>query len=196
MSPAFVLEPTYRRLKRSLMDGLWPMGAKLEAVKLAGDFGVSMTPVRDSLNQLVGEGLVDFTPGEGFRVPMLTERDLRELLDVSRTLLEHAINADIAYVWRGDGTAAEDYAGRLTTALIRLAYLSGNTVLIRLTERIGERLHVVRNQEEMVIPEANSLLIGIEQSLELAGADRQKAISRYHERCRHHVPELIAAICR
>ncbi len=90
MSPAHVLEPTYRRLKRALMEGLWPGGAKLEAMRLAEDFGVSMTPVRDSLNQLVGEGLVDLTPGEGFRVPSLTEQRLRDLLDVNAVLLETA----------------------------------------------------------------------------------------------------------
>ena len=90
MSPAHVLEPTYRRLKRALMEGIWPGGAKLEAMRLAEDFGVSMTPVRDSLNQLVGEGLVDLTPGEGFRVPPLTEQRLRDLLDVNAVLLETA----------------------------------------------------------------------------------------------------------
>mgnify|MGYP002781549485 CR=1 FL=1 len=35
MSPAHVLEPTYRRLKRALMAGTWPPGAKLEALRLA-----------------------------------------------------------------------------------------------------------------------------------------------------------------
>ncbi|MDF1836078.1 MAG: GntR family transcriptional regulator [Alteraurantiacibacter sp. bin_em_oilr2.035] len=46
MSPAHVLEPTYRRLKRALMEGTWPIGQKLEAMRLADEFGVSMTPVR------------------------------------------------------------------------------------------------------------------------------------------------------
>jgi uncharacterized protein YeaC (DUF1315 family) len=39
MSPAHVLEPTYRRLKRALMEGTWPDGAKLEAMRLADDSG-------------------------------------------------------------------------------------------------------------------------------------------------------------
>ena len=80
MSPAHVLEPTYRRLKDALLKGRFRAGTKLEAMRLADDFGVSMTPVRDSLNQLVGEGLVDLTPGEGFRVPLLTEQALRDIM--------------------------------------------------------------------------------------------------------------------
>ncbi|MAB44245.1 MAG: transcriptional regulator, partial [Sphingomonadaceae bacterium] len=94
MSPAHVLEPTYRRLKDALLEGRFRAGTKLEAMRLADDFGVSMTPVRDSLNQLVGEGLVDLTPGEGFRVPLLTEQALRDILQVNALLLEQAPDND------------------------------------------------------------------------------------------------------
>ena len=65
MSPAHVLVPTCKKLKRMLMEGVWPPGEKLEALRLADELGVSMTPVRDCLNRLVGERLVDMKPGEG-----------------------------------------------------------------------------------------------------------------------------------
>jgi hypothetical protein len=41
MSPAHVLEPTCRRLKRMLMEGVWPQGEKLEALRLADDLGLA-----------------------------------------------------------------------------------------------------------------------------------------------------------
>ena len=54
MSPAYVLEPTYDTLRRRLFAGVWPSGQRLEAARLATELGVSMTPVRDSLNRLAG----------------------------------------------------------------------------------------------------------------------------------------------
>jgi DNA-binding GntR family transcriptional regulator len=65
MSPAHVLEPTYQNLKQGLMEGNWRRGERLKALRLADEIGVSMTPVRDCLNRLVGEGLVDMQPGDG-----------------------------------------------------------------------------------------------------------------------------------
>src|SRR3546814_2577536 len=77
MSPAYVLEPTYDTLRRRLFAGVWPSGQRLEAARLATELGVSMTPVRDSLNRLAGERLVHSSPGEGFQVPLLSETELR-----------------------------------------------------------------------------------------------------------------------
>ena len=164
MSPAHVLEPTYRRLKRALMEGTWPNGAKLEAMRLADDFGVSMTPVRDSLNQLVGEGLVDLTPGEGFRVPVLTEQALRDILEVNAVLLEAAIRGE----WRlpgGSDTVASmnGYAHRLAGAFSALARGSGNRLLVDAIDWISERLHTVRLREPQVLPDSRHLLERIEE---------------------------------
>src|SRR3546814_12685064 len=67
-SDLYVLEPTYDTLRRRLFAGVWPSGQRLEAARLATELGVSMTPVRDSLNRLAGERLVHSSPGEGFQV--------------------------------------------------------------------------------------------------------------------------------
>ncbi|MGD9812804.1 MAG: GntR family transcriptional regulator, partial [Sphingobium sp.] len=76
MSPAHVLEPTYDTLRRRLLAGVWPSGQRLEAARLAKELGVSITPVRDSLNRLAGERLVHASRGEGYQVPLLDETEL------------------------------------------------------------------------------------------------------------------------
>ena len=55
MSPAHVFEPTYEAIKRRLMGGIWPTGARIEAARFAYELGGSLTPVRDSLFRLDGE---------------------------------------------------------------------------------------------------------------------------------------------
>ena len=195
MSPAHVLEPTYRRLKRALMEGLWPGGAKLEAMRLADDFGVRMTPVRDSLNQLVGEGLVDLTPGEGFRVPPLSEQRLRDLLDVNSVLLKTANTSN----WRlptedGPTFTGNEYADRLAAAFSLLATGSGNRVLADIVDRISERLHPLRSFEPEVLPEASDTLREIEASLQTSRGQRLRILRRYHRQVGDCVPKLTSCL--
>src|ERR1700761_6944712 len=59
MSPSHILEPTYRAIKQRLMCGEWPAGFRLDTARIATDLGVSTSPVRDSLNRLAGECMVD-----------------------------------------------------------------------------------------------------------------------------------------
>src|SRR5690606_41883406 len=93
MSPAHVLEPPCKKLQRMLMEGVWAPGEKLEALRLADELGVSMTPIRDCLNRLVGERLVNMNPGEGYRVPRLSEKAYRDMLCVNAALLEISLVA-------------------------------------------------------------------------------------------------------
>lgn len=197
MSPAHVLEPTYRRLKRAITDGTWPGGTKLEAQRLADEYGVSMTPVRDSLNQLAGEGLVDLTPGEGFRVAALTEKGLRDMLDVNAMLLEQA-NPPRSAPPSGPPEMERDagYALRLATAFSVLASGTDNRFLVRLVEHVNDRVQAVRQIEPEIISNAHEMLAEIEASLVSPGAKRRAIIASYHRQCRVVVPQLIARLHR
>ena len=116
MSPAHVIEPACKKLKQMLMQGVWPPGEKLEALRLADELGISMTPVRDCLNRLVGERLVDMTHGEGYRVPRLSEKTLRDMLAVNVALLELAL-VDPSEEWIDGEYKSENstYAHRLSS---------------------------------------------------------------------------------
>jgi len=61
----------------------------------ASDLGVSATPVREALFDLAGTGIVELVRNRGFRVPILTERDLDDLLEL-RLLLERPAIVGIA----------------------------------------------------------------------------------------------------
>lgn len=195
MSPAHVLEPTYRRLKRALMDGTWPAGSKLEAMRLADDFGVSMTPVRDCLNQLVGEGLVDLTPGEGFRVPRMTEQELRDILNVNAALLEVAINSDCRSLSPASAlVTGNEYSDRVAMAFSSLAAGTGNGFLVNLVQRISERVHRVRSHEPEVLSGAEQALAQIEASLGGSRVKRHEAFRHYHLECLEKVSQLIRCL--
>ena len=91
MSPLQAMERSYRALKGQLRDGVHLPGHRLEANRIADDLGVSMTPVRDALNRLAGERLVEASSGEGFHVPRLSEGELRDLYEWHSALIIMAV---------------------------------------------------------------------------------------------------------
>lgn len=194
MSPAHVHEPTYRRLKGAILKGGWPMGTKLEAMRLADDFGVSMTPVRDSLNRLVGEGLVDLNPGEGFRVAAVNEQRLRDILKVNLVLLEYALRPGWALVQNGTlHLTDQSYSTRVGAVFATVVEGANNSFLAESVLRISERLHLIRELELEIVPEASSLLSMMERSLKTTHTELRDVIARYHDASLQNVPQLIAA---
>lgn len=195
MSPAHVLEPTYDAIRRRLIAGLWPPGQRLEAARLADELGVSITPVRDSLNRLTGERLVHSLAGDGFSVPRLTEADLRDLIDWHRlmilTALERLSDAELPRLPEGhDGIA--DW-----TALIFGAIGStlGSAELNLALANAAARLGPYRNAEAEIFPEVFEELQKLEDGLNSADlASTIANIDAYHRHRREVASQLVEAL--
>jgi DNA-binding GntR family transcriptional regulator len=74
-------------LRAALIAGELKPGEVYSAPALAARFGVSATPVREAMLDLVREGLVDTMPNKGFRVTEVSERQLDEYMQI-RKLIE------------------------------------------------------------------------------------------------------------
>jgi DNA-binding transcriptional regulator YhcF (GntR family) len=192
MSPAHVLEPTYRKLKSGLTRGAWPAGNRLEALRLAEEFGVSMTPVRDSLNRLVGERLVDFRPGEGYRVPLVTEQHLRDLLDLHLLMINHALHsaeADRAAPLPSSGLA--DYAEELSSLFGMIGSWSQNSVLEDCLRLLGDRLTPARRAEPCVVRGAEERLTRMKELARRSDPELPEEIAAYHEESCAHASAIL-----
>ncbi len=75
------------RLRREIVSGALPPGARLRAEHLAERLGVSPTPLREAFQRLAGEGLVVIEPQRGARVAPIDQHDALELYDL-RIILE------------------------------------------------------------------------------------------------------------
>lgn len=191
MSPAHVIEPTYANLKQRLMQGAWPIGLRLDAARLADEFGVSVTPVRDCLNRLVGERLVDFQPQHGYRVAQLTERSLRDMLDFNMAILSIALNARSLDVWAEALPAADDHSSRTAMLFAAIVSLGDNSILEEAVTSLNERLHAARLVETAVLPDAAREIAALAVQFE-QGSDRLRAaLIAYHDRRRDTVAKLI-----
>jgi DNA-binding GntR family transcriptional regulator len=82
-------------LRGALVAGRLLPGVVYSAPSLAGQFGVSVTPVREALLDLAGEGLVEPVRNKGFRVTQLAEHDLDEITSL-RVLIEVPTVRDLA----------------------------------------------------------------------------------------------------
>ena len=75
------------RLRAEILTGRLRPGDRIPVEHLASSWGVSATPIRESLRRLAGDGLVDLTPQRGARVATV-DADLAHEIYAVRLLLE------------------------------------------------------------------------------------------------------------
>jgi DNA-binding GntR family transcriptional regulator len=72
-------EDVYTALRVRIVEGQLFPGRRLQDVQLAGELGVSRTPIREALLRLAGEGLVESDPNRGFFVAPLSRQEVLEI---------------------------------------------------------------------------------------------------------------------
>ncbi len=77
----------YQILRNDVCSGKYGPGFWLQEKELAEKLGVSRSPVREALRQLVSDGLVIEVPNKGVFVKEFTLRDIDEIFDM-RVMLE------------------------------------------------------------------------------------------------------------
>lgn len=144
-------------LREALLTGELVPGQVYSAPALAGHYGVSPTPVREAMQRLASEGLVETVPNRGFRVTEHSARDLVELAEVralleiptvlalARTLpaeawgaLRPLADATVTAAARGDLAAYAEADRAFHRALLEL---SGNRRLTLIAEDVLRRGH-------------------------------------------------------
>lgn len=78
-------------LREAILKGELEPGERLMEVALATQLGVSRTPIREAIRKLELEGLVLMTPRKGAVVAEITEKDLKDVLEVRENLEELAV---------------------------------------------------------------------------------------------------------
>ncbi|MFI6520308.1 GntR family transcriptional regulator [Spirillospora sp. NPDC050679] len=80
-------DTAYAELRRMILSGDAAAGSRLGEAELAEALGLSRTPVREALQRLNADGLVEVLPHRGARVVRWTAEDLEEIFEL-RGLLE------------------------------------------------------------------------------------------------------------
>ena len=92
-------------LRQAILKGELAPGERLMEIRLANMLGVSRTPIREAIRKLELEGLVVMIPRRGAEVAGISEKSLRDVLEVRRSLEELAM--DLAVQRMGSGQMEE-----------------------------------------------------------------------------------------
>lgn len=81
----------FNTLRQAILRGELEPGERLMEIQLAERLGVSRTPIREAIRKLELEGLVLMIPRKGAEVARISEKSLRDVLELRRSLEELAI---------------------------------------------------------------------------------------------------------
>lgn len=73
-------------IEERIVNGTYPPGTRLDEVALANEFGVSRTPVRETLIQLNSSGMIELRPRRGAVVAEMSPHRLCEMFEVMAEL--------------------------------------------------------------------------------------------------------------
>jgi DNA-binding GntR family transcriptional regulator len=104
MSDNLIRHKIYERLRADILSCALTPGLPFREGELAEKFGVSKSPIRDALQRLESEGLVEIEPRRGHRVAPISIADaydilgLREILEAGalRTIIAQATDEELA----------------------------------------------------------------------------------------------------
>jgi DNA-binding GntR family transcriptional regulator len=76
----------FQTLRKAILTGELKPGERLMEIQLADKIGVSRTPIREAIRKLELEGLVTMVPRRGAQVAEISEKGLRDVLELRRAL--------------------------------------------------------------------------------------------------------------
>lgn len=198
MSPGATFERVYHELKRMLAEGELPPGTPIEPALIGKQIASSITPIRDALHRLTGERLVEAPNHNGFRVPLPTEAELRDLYDWNAKLLRPAARHIDP---RGDDAGIrtvvaeqEDVVAATGNLFVQIARATGSTEHVRAIQHLNDRLAPFRRIEGRVLHDVTEEYHHL--ALHYGQGDRAALVTlldRYRRRRLLAVPHLLGA---
>jgi DNA-binding GntR family transcriptional regulator len=199
----------FKRLAHGILSGALPIGAPLREARLAREWDISRTPLREAIRLAAAAGMVVLRPNQAPIVRHLTPADIEAIYDLRALLEPHALKLawsriDSAQINRlGDLEAAAarsaDGGGRQWTAAClgfdhalhqTWTQRCGNSWLRRDIER---QHHFWGIFQHWVARDTEALLKAYNEHVEILGALRSKDRSRARRLLRRHILSSAAA---
>ena len=107
----------FNTLRQAILRGELKPGERLMEIQLANKLGVSRTPIREAIRKLELEGLVLMIPRRGAEVAEITEKSLRDVLEVRGALEELAVDLACDRISNEDIQSLKEAAKQFEVAL-------------------------------------------------------------------------------
>lgn len=165
---------------------------RLDPKAIAKELKASPTPVREALNRLVGERLVESRDPGGFYLIALNEPGLRDLYSWSHALVDLSLRSGSLGGVNIDSFIGGDYANRVAGLFSALAATSNNSQYRHEIGSVNARLHAIRQVESEVFEDIETEFDELKTAMTSAtGQVIRKLLQTYHRRRERSVPVLI-----
>lgn len=187
-------------LRASLITGRMKPGKTYSVPSIAKEFGVSVTPVREAMLNLIKEGLVVPIKNKGFRIAKISNEDLDQIMEV-RQLIEgpivlqvmtliseeklrelHAIaERVVSYAEMGDLIL---YIETDRTFHLDMIAVTGNMRIVRIVDELRAQTRLYGLGK---LAREGSLVNSAREHLEILAAMEQKDADKVSQLMRHHI---------
>ncbi len=187
-------------LRASLITGRMKPGKTYSVPSIAKEFGVSVTPVREAMLNLIKEGLVVPIKNKGFRIAKISNEDLDQIMEV-RQLIEvpialqvmtsiseaklrelHAIAERIvSYAEMGDLIL---YIETDRTLHLDMIAVTGNMRIVRIVDELRAQTRLYGLGK---LAREGSLVNSAREHLEILAAMEQKDADKVSQLMKHHI---------
>ena len=191
-------ERAYDMLRRHILTRAFRPGDRLEPTPLAQALGSSVTPVRDALHVLAGEGLVERRTSDGFHLPQITEPELADLYRWNGDLLLLAIRGrDAPADPIALNTPPCEAADAIAHLFDRIASHSDNLEHRRAIKAASARLHPARIVEPTLFADIEAERAVLAETCTRGDVVAlRRTITAYHRRRRRAAGELVRRLYR
>ena len=199
----------FNTLRQAILKGELAPGERLMEIQLAQKLGVSRTPIREAIRKLELEGLVLMIPRRGAEVARISEKSLKDVLEVRRSLEELAIELACQRMTEEDMQALEEAQKAFKAAIeqgdaMKIAetdeayhdviyYSTRNKRLVQIISNIRERMYRYR-VEYLKDEETRNLLV--KEHEEIYEAIRNRDVKQAQEISYQHIENQREAIIR
>ena len=132
-----------RRIGQQILSGALPPGARLSQSQLAEELGMSRIPVRDALQRLAAEGLVELRPNASATVAPLSTADLEELYELRTAVEPHLCELATPLLTPEDLAAMERELERMARSKGPQSWLDANNAFHAILYRRAPRPRMV-----------------------------------------------------
>lgn len=130
-------QAAHEQLRRMILAGGFEAGHPLRQEDLAQRLGLSRVPIREALNRLATEGLVELKPRRGFYVVALDGADIEDIFDMRALLEARAGKLATELRTASDAAAVDELVVKLDEAVERQVEFSRYAALnLRFHERL------------------------------------------------------------
>ncbi|WP_366924413.1 GntR family transcriptional regulator [Metallumcola ferriviriculae] len=196
-------EQVYNYLKQALLNNEFELGKLYSDQWVAGQLGVSRTPVREAVQQLKHEGFVKVVPYKGFTAKTISEKEIEEVFEAREAIEGFCIKKLVNnHQSRAAGHVRqkleEIIAGQETSAQNNernkfwemdsnfhqcIVNYSDNTILVNLYQSLGDKISRIALE---TLKENNRLTTALQEHKKtLEFINKEELLEAYESNYRH-----------